>query len=705
MSSPSISLEQKNGQMNNLAGDFAEITYLDEDGFVARISDGTSAWQVLTEGAVIYLDNGVYLDLSSMQLNSGIINEETGVESAVMTLASIAMNSGSNIQVTNNTADSWIAPTFIINPVNGSNGISGVQGNNGDTGTSGENGKDGEIGEAGVAGDEGASGAHGAAATDGDTGEDGKDGSGSEDDNNSDNNTDDNDETEVELNPCITISSWSQTAGSFAFKFTPYNTSQIEEGTLKIILYNSATGQELYSWEETELTRGASLENGAEYSPPEIDKIALEPETTYKLIFEAGVLKTETSSYGKSILLTRTFMTDANGFYLEKVESEYFAGSEDLEASKEKYADAMRILNLEDLDTLGTHGFLGLHPVVSGGQEITGFSDVRITYVDENGVEVESTDQRLSNPLTTSGECAYLVQIANNDLVYPLDNLLPDTEYTISMTVEIDGTKTEQFTETYRTLKATPDVYYGCFTVNAGGYFESYVDFTQKDDPNDAILYYTHKVYAWSDESKLLYGNCLKTKISYDTSDPRVNIYLESTNEKQTGKIAINNEYGTRIYVTWFDNEKYVTKEIENSPNWSPAKIESNSQPKVMLTNVVATSSTLTAELAVVPNGGSSVSVGSDDLHRLHVQIASSNKTEIIYYTDLSAWRDSLDGTNLSNDNGTVIPSTGGYTTLNLSNLSPGTRYTITVTGILDGEDGSSEKVQLGSATFITATN
>jgi hypothetical protein len=333
---------------------------------------------------------------------------------------------------------------------------------------------------------------------------------------------------------------------------------------------------------------------------------------------------------------------------------------------------------------------------VSGGQKITGFSDVTITYIDKDGNEVIDTSLRLSNPYTTMAECDKLVEIADEGLVYPLDNLISDTEYTITMTVVIDGNKTEQFSETYRTLKATPDVYYGCFTVNAGGYFESYVDFEQQDDPDDAIVYYTHKVYEWNSDARQLGTNCLKTKISYDTSEPRVSIYLES------GKITVNKLYGTRIYVTWFDNEKYITKVIEESPYWNPESIKSNTQSKVMLTDVTELSdTTLKAKLVVVPNGNSSVSVGSDDQHRLHVQIATSNKTEIIYYTDLSAWIDWLGEENLS-VNGTVIPSTGGYTWLNLTGLSPGTRYTITVTGILDKEDGTSQKVQLGSATFVT---
>jgi hypothetical protein len=742
MASPSIIFNQSNGQQYTVRNGFVEIAYLDESGSAARISDGTDAWQFLTDGASLTMDNGSTLDLGGMQFLSASESSgadagyDSGTASQGLALSEIEvdLDLNVNIQVVNNSADAWVAPTFLVNPVNGADGASGDDGTLGDNGTSGESGRDGIAGEDGADGEDGSAGGRGAAAAVGGDGSAGRDGDNTDDDENLE-------DAARYLKPCITISSWSQDAGSFAFSFVPYNMgwtvsddgviwfgtvvdedgkkslidTAITKNSLYVYLINARTSKVIGEWKEEDLTGGPNvgITNGQTYTPV-TSSISLTPETSYKLIFEG---KTKN---GKTTLLTRTFQTDANGLYLQKVDSGYIGDDNTAKDYNTRYEEALKKCGKTSIKA--DAAFLGLMPTLSGRQEIKTIDSVSITY---RNLKDGSTGK--DNRFDSETQREALAEIANADLIYPLDNLLSNTEYTITITATLISGAQSTIKDTYLTVKQTPSVRCARFDANEGRFFISSLDLTcQTDfdehtalagqiDPDGAIAYYRHEVYLYNTETDRMTGNALKTRTTYDTASPSVSFYIGGTLTEGT-------YYKNRIYVTWFDNERYVTKEVSTCTNSDACRIIQSSKPYIQFddtpyngSDAGITTTSIKGRIYVFPGSKSNneIYVGDSVNHKILLTYNSSSTSGIIEISSLNGWHyvdydesgKMTDG-DLIGTNGldpTVIPATGAYYEFELDGLKSGTTYTITLEGCMS--QTSDTRTQIGSTTIKTLSD
>jgi hypothetical protein len=703
MSSPVISIQQSNGKLNNITDGFVEISYLDDNNTVARLSDGEDVWQFLADGATVTLQNGAVLDVGSMELISRNVDESEESSSILLGNIAVNVNASVNITVSNNSADAWEAPTFIINAIDGTDGTSGESGGDGGQGEDGVDGEQGENGEDGIDGEDGTSGSKGSSARKGEDMEPAKDGSNASD-------GDETTSTQVILDPRVSISEWMQDAGSFSFKLLVYKAYmeneegdakyRIESGTLNAYLLEVSTGNVIDTWDQNDLVQTTEPYDG-EYTPTHFSS-NLSPSSSYKFVVQANVLKTDTSTknitWGKTILLSRTFTTDANGFYLQKLDSAYLSTAAQKSAYASKYNDSLKLLN-SDIDYFpvdGSYAFLALEPVVSGGQTIESISDVAITFEDlTTGEKGEVTDLPLTDADTKFSEWENMTQLAQAGLPYPLSNLRSNTKYTITMTVKFSGDKTSEFSETYLTLKATPSGGTVRFDVNAERYFISSLQ-ERPYDPDDAIVYYTHELYAYNQSDGKLNGESLRTKESTKVTDPTVYFYLDPGNGIKEGSL-----YGAKVSVSWYDNEKYVTMELNQNNDWSAQCIQSSTRPYIQLQQESPGVNTYSATLFISPGGGDKkIYVGKRDVHRLMIQISSAKSTTVQYYTSLKDWKNSR-GESMTED--TEIPYSGASIQLQLDNLFADTVYTITVSGCMDEESGTMETI--GTTTFVTKTN
>jgi hypothetical protein len=259
------------------------------------------------------------------------------------------------------------------------------------------------------------------------------------------------------------------------------------------------------------------------------------------------------------------------------------------------------------------------------------------------------------------------------------------------MTVNFSNGKQSKFSETYLTLKATPSGGTTEFDVNSERYFISSLN-KKPSDPDGAIEYYTHELYLYDDGENELTGDSLRTKSTTKVSDPTVYYYLDNA------KVIEGRLYGSRIYVTWYDNEKYVTLELDQMNNWSAQSIQSSTHSYIQLQNERPGANSYSMTLHISPGGGNQkIYVGKRDVHRLMIQISCAKSTTVQYYTSLKEWTNSK-GEYMTTD--TEIPFTGASLAMDLTNLFDDTVYTITVSGCMDEESGTMETI--GTTTFVT---
>lgn len=675
--SPTLELDRTNGS-DTIENGYLELTYVDADGMVVNATDGNSAWQFLADTSTITFANGAVLDLGRMELVSGTSGSsdgssdgsESAAPAARLQLTGISVSADVGIVVENTTATTWTPPTFVNHAIDGKDGANGADGEAGEAGETGENGDEGEDGVAGTAGAAGENGGNGGTGSNGQKGAVGKDGE----------NTDDDGNKILEESPFVNITSWDQTAGSVAFKMKAFNTELIQEGTTEAFILKTSNGTTIASWA-----------NGMDLKSLDEDKIwsvdSLEPDTEYKLIISAKVLKSEDDingdKYAKSILVSRVFRTDENGFYIKKVKADYIT------------EDNINDYNSNITITPDT-ACLGLQVTLSGNQKLQEISNVQISYVDKNtGVKTQLTDAK--NQLSSEDERATLASTASDGSVYMLFNLESNTEYTIKATAKLVGGKTSSFEETYKTLKATPIVTDAMFDVNAQRFFISRA--ICRKDEDKALVSFDHEIYRYY-VSQDLTGDCLKRKTSKDAESY---IYLDGKGI-QAGKDTLGSyyEYGNRINMTWFDNEKYVTKEVPRSTWWRAQHIADSNTSYVQLEvdkgkKEEITQNAVKARLVISPGSNRKIYVGDKDVHRILVQITSAGYTKVLYYSSLDEWKNRSD----NYLKGTTILSGEAILPLELTGLASGTTYSITVTAYFDANSSVSQTV--GSTVFKTS--
>lgn len=662
LASPELTIDMKNGDSIRVDTGYLELRYLDDDGLVANLTDGNDAWQFLTDGCHVEYDNGAVLDLAMMVMGNGVADETTGQFTKMFALGNLNMDLASNITISQTPENTWQPPTFIVNPVDGENGQDGTSGEAGQAGAEGETGSSGKAGSAGQAGQAGQIGQSGISGANGVTGLAGKDGEHSEE------NTDNDD---ITLAPCVNVTSWDQTAGSVDFKICAYNTSLIQDGTSEAYVLNTKTGQVIYTWSNLELK---TSQDGEEI-PMKLE--GLEANTTYKLVISARIMTSldavGNTEYAKSVLLSRVFSTDENGFYLKKVQAAYITDEEipDWEATD---------------DRAKTGAMLGFQATISGNQEIKEIRNVEMSYIDKdngNRIVVDSRD----NPLSQESECERLKETASGESTYYLFGLESNTSYTITMEVELTNGLTSTMTETYQTLKATPQVTRAIFDVNENRFFISTAQYV--DDPDHAITQYDHEVYRYFDGDGLQTDDCLKKKTS-----PNAEVYIYLNDDIHVGKDDDGRDYyyGNIIYVTYYDNEKYVTKEVERDSAWSAQHISQSDSACILFKendpDGGITADSINGTLMLYTGAGNTIYAGDNDFHRILVQVTASGYSNVLYYTDLGKWEDKdgdpLEGTSAS-----------GWlqTKFKLDGLSAETSYVVTVTAYFDQEGTNSTTV------------
>ena len=160
----SMNLIQNNGQANHVDSGYLELEYRADDKSVALLNDGTNAWQILTEGAVIEYADGTQLDLSKGQLLQPQ-TEETAAQTGYYI---------DDIEISASQQNIWQSqngyPVYRFTVINGENGASGADGAAGDDGEAGEEGEAGEQGTDGNAEQDGSTGADGGSGSSGTTG-------------------------------------------------------------------------------------------------------------------------------------------------------------------------------------------------------------------------------------------------------------------------------------------------------------------------------------------------------------------------------------------------------------------------------------------------------------------------------------------------------------------------------------------------------
>ena len=666
--SPTLTLERSNSGSDTIENGYLELTYIDEDGMVLNATDGTNAWQFLADSSTITFANGAVLDLGRMELTSGTTDSETGAAIASLKLTGISVSADVGIVVANNTATSWTPPTFVNHAIDGKDGADGVQGQDGEIGDDGE---DGDVGQDGVAGEAGATGTDGG---NGGTGGNGQKGAAGQDGNNID-----DENRELADSPFVNVTSWDQTTGSIAFTVKAFNTELIQTSTTEAYVLNTATGA-TYLVQPTGMELTELGDDDASTKTWTVD--GLEPGTEYKLVISAKVLKsqddTNGDNYAKSILVSRVFTTDENGFYIKKIKADYIT--------------AKNINQYDDTKAQPDTACLGLKVTLSGNQQLDSISEATISYIDKDNKRVTLPDK--DNQLSSQTERDALAATAEGGM-YVLYNLKSDTEYTITATAKLTNGKISHFTETYKTLKATPEVSSVVFDINAGRFFVSRVTLTKDED--NALVSFDHEIYKYDDPTQNLTGDCLKKKTTTETTT-----YFYLSDVIKAGKdtaLGTYYKYGNRVFMTWYDNEKYVTQEVPRSSVWMARYIADSSSSYVDLRNDTITDSSIKADLYISPGSGKYIYVGYKDIHRILVQITASGYTKVLYYSNLADWYDS-DGNKLKADK--TSASGEIHTPLELTGLARGTTYTITVMGYLNTWSGESQTI--GTTLFKTTT-
>lgn len=314
LGSPTLSLVQPASQRGEfIETGFVEIEYLSEDKSVVLLNDGVNAWQFLSAGAYIELENGVRLNLETGELELPVgAGEEMADGDTLAARQTVYID---DIEIHTDHSSSWQEvngyPIYRFTVINGEDGENGTDGVSGEIGQAGEDGDEGEQGETGSSDSDGSAGDSGNTGTAGVMGANGASGG---------------QMSGVAVStsiPVVTLKSW--VVNGKTLKFTAYMdevscNSVVEEST-RISLVDIGTGQEVYYW-DWEGDRGDTgqqidlSEDSAEGF--ELYCNVLEPGHQYRLTINADYVVNDMT--GSQALLTRTFIADDYGISFELVD-------------------------------------------------------------------------------------------------------------------------------------------------------------------------------------------------------------------------------------------------------------------------------------------------------------------------------------------------------------------------------------------------
>lgn len=316
--SPMLELKFGDGSRTATSTGYVELRYLESNLSTVAISDGTQAWQVLTQGATLTLQNGVILDLST----ADIYSDADAQEASTAQVTGEAVTSGAsrnghlnllNDFQTNSQENISLSTPIISIPKFNFLVINGEDGEDGNLGTDGMDGEAGEAGEAGTEGEAGADGTTGnTGSTSGASGLWGYDGK--------DNEDTPNESLEKDAIPVVEVKNWALNATSlnFTLYMDPSYADNIVMDTTRVSIIDVNTGEEIYWWnsEGDKDNNGEQIDFFLEKADGyQLHCPSLELNHTYRLVVSADcTLNGVTSS---QIFIDRAFTTDNYGISCE----------------------------------------------------------------------------------------------------------------------------------------------------------------------------------------------------------------------------------------------------------------------------------------------------------------------------------------------------------------------------------------------------
>lgn len=298
----SMNLIQNNGQANHVDSGYLELEYRADDKSVALLNDGTNAWQILTEGAVVELTDGTQLDLSKGQLLQPQTEETTAQTGYYI----------DDIEISASQQNIWQSqngyPVYRFTVINGEDGTSGADGVAGEDGEAGEEGEAGEQGTDGTAEQDGSTGSDGGSGSSGTIGTAGAGGG---------------QMSGLTVNtsvPVISLKTWS--VNDKQLKFTVYadevSCNSIVENTTRISLVDIGTGEEVYWWNGDDDKGGNNQQIDLSIDSTDGFELycnVLVPGHKYRLTVTAEYNVNDAT--GSQALLTRDFTADDYGIAFE----------------------------------------------------------------------------------------------------------------------------------------------------------------------------------------------------------------------------------------------------------------------------------------------------------------------------------------------------------------------------------------------------
>lgn len=316
--SPMLELKFGDGSRTATSAGYVELRYLESDLSAVAIFDGTQAWQVLTQGATLTLQNGVILDLSTADIYSDADAQEAGTAQVTGEAVTAGASRNGHLNLLNDfqtdSRENISLSTPVINIPKFNFLV--INGEDGEDGTLGTDGMDGEAGEAGEAGAEGEAGADGATGNTGSTsgasglwGYDGKD-----------NEDNPNESLDQDAIPVVEVKNWALNATSlnFTLYMDPSYADNIVMDTTKVSIIDVNTGEPIYWWnsEGDKDNNGEQIDFFLEKADGyQLHCPSLELNHTYRLVVSADcTLNGVTSS---QTFIDRTFTTDNYGISCE----------------------------------------------------------------------------------------------------------------------------------------------------------------------------------------------------------------------------------------------------------------------------------------------------------------------------------------------------------------------------------------------------
>lgn len=516
----SLNLIQNNGQAAHVDNGYLELEYLADDKSVALLNDGTNAWQILTEGAVIELKDGTTMNLSKGQLE--LPEQADGQTLTGYYLDDMEINV-SRKNFWNNQNGYPVYRFTILNGEDGADGTDGAAGEDGETGEDGEEGEQGTDGSSEQSGAAGANGNSGGSGTTGAAGASGGQMSGV------------NVSTSI---PVVSLRSWSVTGKGL--KFTVYtdevSCNSINEGTTRISLVDTNTGKEVYWWSKEGDLGGTGQE--IDLSEDSADGFelycnVLDPGHQYRLTVSAEY--TVNDATGSQILLTRNFTADDYGISFELTDK-----------TSDTFTFALKTSNqLVSVNSIAVYVDGEIYDTMNQG-EYDGFTiDLKKLHEDVNKDHANQTHEISFRPIFT---------------VTSFD----ETGSPTSIEVGEDGSIRYDYTVT--TLKNEPTVGGIRLTAYDSGYMLAEVlgkhdgnKYADVSDPDETIDKIRFELYSSPDE---LQKGTSPIAVQESTSG-----YLAYFNvsEKTTDPIHVGQPYYVRAYYTYDDGSKEMTLPVKET--------------------------------------------------------------------------------------------------------------------------------------------